>query len=150
MGVVFTMDRSFNPTELKPQESTGKSWQASLPLIGEVPTPEQQSAALVRRFTFRQALRNAAHHSGMEDGDIANKIHISSGYMSKFMASVGEQWAKRLIKFMRVTQSLAPLQWIADQMGCDITLRSALSAELAKAHALIAEHERERRVGRMA
>ena len=141
------MDRSFHPTEWKPQETAGKSWQSSLPLIGEVPTPVHQDPALVRRFTFRQALRDAAHHSGMEDADIAEKIHISSGYMSKFMAGVGEQWAKRLLKFMRVTQSLAPLQWLADQMGCDLTVRHVLSAELAAARALIAEHERK---GRMA
>ena len=95
----------------------------------------------MRRFTFRQALRNAAHHSGLEDGHIAEKIHISSGYMSKFMAGVGEQWAKRLLQFMRVTQSLAPLQWLADQMGCDITVRHVLSAELAAARAVIAAHE---------
>lgn len=135
------MDRSFQPTEWKPQETAGKRWQASLPLIGEVPTPEHQDPALVKRFTFRQALRNAAHHSGLEDGDIAEKIHISSGYMSKFMAGVGEQWAKRLLRFMQVTQSLAPLQWLADQMGCDLTVRHALSAELAAARALIAAHE---------
>lgn len=78
----------------------------------------------------------------MEDKQIAKEIPISNGYMSKFLGNVGEQWAKRLVKFMRVTQSLGPLQWIADQMGCDITLRSAMSAELAAAHALIAAHER--------
>lgn len=137
------MDRSLHPTEWKPQESTGKSWQASLSLIGEVPSPVQQDPALVRRFTFRQALRAAASHSGLEDGAIAEKIHISSGYMSKFMAGVGEQWAKRLLRFMRVTQSLVPLQWLADQMGCDLTVRSAMSAELAAAYAKIAAHERE-------
>lgn len=136
------MDRSFHPTEWKPQETTGKRWQASLPLIGEVPKPSQIEQAVVHRATFSGALNDAAKHSGMEDWDIAEKIHISHGYMSKFMRSVGEQWAKRLIHFMRVTGSLAPLQWLADQMGCDITVRHVLSAELAAARALIAEHER--------
>lgn len=142
------MDRSFHPTEWKPQETTGKRWQASLSLIGEVPKATPRDQALVPRFTFSQSLLDAARHSGMEDKHIAMEIPISAGYMSKFLGNVGEQWAKRLIKFMRVTQSLGPLQWIADQMGCDITLRSAMSAELAAAHALIAEHER--RGGRLA
>lgn len=136
------MDRSFHPTEWKPQETTGKCWQASLPLIGEVPKPSPMNQAVIPRLTFSGALNDAAKHSGMEDWDIAEKIHISHGYMSKFMRSVGEQWAKRLIAFMHVTGSLAPLQWLADQMGCDITVRHVLSAELAAARAVIAEHER--------
>jgi hypothetical protein len=142
MGVVLTMDRSFHPTEWKPQASAGNHSQVSLSLIGEVPRPASQDSNLVRRFTFSQALLDAAHHSGLEDKDIANKIHISSGYMSKFLSGVGEQWAKRLIKFMRVTQSLAPLQWLADQMGCDLTLRHSAAAELAAARARVMELER--------
>lgn len=136
------MDRSFSPTEWKPQESTGKRWQAGLPLIGEVPQLDQLEPSVVRRATFSGALSDAAQHSGMEDYQIADRIHISHGYMCKFMRNVGEQWARRLVAFMRTTGSLAPLQWLADQMGCDITVRSAMSAELAAAHALIAAHER--------
>ena len=142
------MDRSLHPTEWKPQETTGKNWQASLPLIGEVPKPRPMEQTVVHRLTFSQALLDAAKHSGMEDWDIADRIHISHGYMSKFMRSVGQQWAKRLVAFMQVSGSLAPLQWIADQMGCDISVRHVLSAELAAARALIAEHER--RSGRLA
>ncbi len=47
-------------------------------------------------------------------------IHISHGYMSRFMRGVAQQWAKRLVAFMRETRSIAPLQWLADQMGCDV------------------------------
>lgn len=143
------MDRSFERTEWKPQETTGKRTQAGLPLVGEVPQPVATlDPQVVARASFSGVLSHAAQHSGMEDCDIADKIHISHGYMSKFMRSVGEQWAKRLIRFMRITGSLAPLQWIADQMGCDVTVRSVMSAELAAARAVIAEHER--RSGRLA
>ena len=143
------MDRSFERTEWKPQETTGKRTQAGLPLLGEVPQPVATlDPQVVTRASFSGVLSHAAQHSGMEDCDIADKIHISHGYMSKFMRSVGEQWAKRLIRFMRITGSLAPLQWIADQMGCDVTVRSVMSAELAAARAVIAEHER--RSGRLA
>jgi hypothetical protein len=37
---------------------------------------------------------------------------------------------------MRVTRSLAPLQWVANEMGCDITVRSAAAAEKAQLLAL--------------
>lgn len=142
------MDCTFTPTEWKPQETTGKHWQTPLPLIGQVPSPSTLEHFVVQQATFSGVLNHAAKYSGMEDWDIADKIHISHGYMSKFMRTVGQQWAKRLVAFMRVTGSLAPLQWLADQMGCDITVRSVMSAELAAAKALIAEHER--RSGRLA
>lgn len=140
------MDRSFHPTEWKPEASAGNHTQVSLPLIGEVPRPAALEMFVVQQATFNGVLNHACKHSGMEDQEIADAIHISHGYMSRFMRGVGQQWAKRLIAFMRVTGSLAPLQWLADQMGCDITIRSALSAELAAARALIAEHERNGRL----
>lgn len=136
------MDRIFAPPEWKPQATAGNRSQADLALIGEVPTLHLLDLPHVRHATFNGVLNEAAKHSGMEDQDIADKIHISRGYMSRFMRGVGQQWAKRLIAFMRVTNSLAPLQWLADQMGCDITVRNAVSAELAAARARVAELER--------
>ncbi|SDX14226.1 hypothetical protein SAMN05518669_103388 [Variovorax sp. YR634] len=141
------MDRIFEPTEWKPKASAGKRTQVEMPLLAEVQHPAVLEMFVVKQATFSGALNHACKHSGMEDQEIADAIHISHGYMSRFMRGVGQQWAKRLLAFMRVTGSLAPLQWLADQMGCDITIRSALSAELAAAKALIAEHERN---GRMA
>lgn len=136
------MDRIFERTEWKPEESTGKHSQSSLALIGEVPSPAPLEMFVVKQASFCGVLNHAAKHSGMEDWDIADQIHISHGYMSKFMRSVGEQWAKRLVRFMRVTKSIAPLQWLADQMGCDVVIRHAVSAELAEARAKLAELER--------
>lgn len=136
------MDRSFAPTEWKPIASAGNHTQVSLPLIGAVPRQHLLEELLVQRATFSGVLNEACKHSGMEDQDIADAIHISHGYMSRFVRGVGQQWARRLVAFMRVTNSLAPLQWIADQMGCEITVRNAISAELAAARARVAELER--------
>jgi hypothetical protein len=58
--------------------------------------------------------------------------------MSKFMRSVGESWANRMVRFMRTTNCIAPLQKLADDMGCDVTLRSVHAAELAAAKARLA------------
>jgi len=135
------MDRTFHPTEWKPQETTGKRWQGGLSVIDREP-PDVLEVELVERSGFSKALADAALASGLDHYQIADKIHISHGYMCKFMKGVGEQWAKRLVAFMRKTGSLAPLIWLADQMGCDITVRHKVSAELAAARALIAEHER--------
>ncbi|WP_157773623.1 hypothetical protein [Variovorax atrisoli] len=137
------MDRSFFPTEWKPQETTGKRWQAGLSVTEQVPRPEAVELELIERSGFSKALSDAAMQSGMDNYQIADAIHISHGYMCKFMRGVGEQWAKRLVAFMRKTKSLAPLVWLADQMGCDVVVRHKMSAELMAAYSKIQEYERE-------
>lgn len=81
--------------------------------------------AAVERSTFMQCMSEAARHSQLEDLEIARRIGISPGYMSKFMRHVGTQWAERLISYMRETNSIAPLQWIAHQVGCEVVTRVA-------------------------
>ena len=135
------MEISVGRTEWKPKESVGKRSQVEMPFLAEVANLQSLSGPVLGRATFNGCLVEAARHSGMEDHEIADLIHISHGYMSRFMRGVGQQWAKRLVAFMRTTQSYAPLQWIADQMGCDITVRSVVSAELAAARARVAELE---------
>jgi hypothetical protein len=136
------MDRTVPPTEWKPIASAGNRTQVGMPLLSEVSQPAPLEMYVVRQATFNGVLNHACKHSGMEDQEIADAIYISHGYMSRFMRGVGQQWAKRLIAFMRTTKSLGPLQWMADQMGCDLTQRNAISAELAAARARVAELER--------
>lgn len=139
------MDRSVHPTEWKPEASTGNLSQSALALIGEVPKPATLEMFVVRQASFSGVLNHAAKHSGMEDWDIADKIHISHGYMSKFMRTVGQQWAKRLIAFMRVTNSLAPLQWMAHQMGCEVVVLNELQRERDELRARLADIDRRER-----
>lgn len=136
------MQCSVQKSEWKPKESTGKHSQAEMPLLGGVAPLQTVPLSVLDRASFNGCLVEAARHSGMDDNEIADAIHISHGYMSKFMRGVGQQWASRLVRFMRVTQSHVPLQWMANQMGCDITVRSVMSAELAAARARVAELER--------
>ena len=137
------MDRTFHPTEWKPQETTGKRWQGGCSVIEREPAPDVLDVELVERSGFSKALADAALASGLDHYQIADRIHISHGYMCKFMKGVGEQWAKRLIAFMRKTGSLAPLVWLADQMGCDVVVRHKISAELAAARARVVELEQQ-------
>lgn len=133
---------TFTGIDRKPEASDGKRWQAAMPFMAEIAGMHQLPAAVVGKASFSGCLISAAQYCGKEDQEIADEIHISHGYMSRFMRGVAQQWAKRLIAFMRVTQSLAPLQWMADQMGCDIVVRSSISAELAEARARVAELEK--------
>lgn len=138
------MGRSVEQFEWKPEASTGNrsQEQKEMGLIGPVAEPSVLPGVLLTRISFSGALNEAAKASGMEDWEIAEKIHISAGYMSRFMRTVGQQWAKRLVAFMRHTNSRAPLQWIAHQMGCEIVLKDSRAAELASLRTRIQELER--------
>lgn len=140
------MDRSFHPTEWKPEASAGNHSQVSLALIGEVPRQQLLDAVVVQRATFNGVLNEACKNSGMEDQEIADLIHISHGYMSKFMRGVAHQWAKRMVAFMRITNSLAPLQWMAHQMGCRLVMENDVARALAEARARVADLERRERM----
>ena len=131
----MSMSASVRATEWKPQDSAGKHSQGEMPFMGQVGEFHQLPQTLIHKATFSGCLGKAALHSGMEDHEIADAIPISHGYMSKFMRNVGQQWAKRLVKFMHITQSLAPLQWIADQMGCDVVMRSSREARIRQLEA---------------
>jgi len=131
------MDRSLQPVEWKPEASAGKHWQveASPPALGPEPPPTMLDPFLLARVSFSGALNEAAKSSGKEDQAIAAEIHISAGYMSRAMRGIWQHWAKRLIAFMRATNSRAPLQWIAHQVGCEVVVRSTRDARIRELEA---------------
>lgn len=136
------MDRSIWRGESKPQESGRNSTQLGLPILGQVGKPREMDQRAVASADFSGVLAFALMQTGMDDSYFAEKLHISKGYMSRFVREAGEAWAKRLIRFMRETGSLGPLQWIAYQMGCELVVRSSKDAEIAELEARIAEMRR--------
>lgn len=128
----MSMGRSLQPTEWNTEATAGMHLQVPLSgMLAAVPEPQLLAAAVIERATFSGCLVSAMHHCGKDDQTIAAEIHISQGYMSRFLRGVGQQWAKRLVAFMRRTNSLAPLQWIAHQVGCDVVRRDSRAAEVA-------------------
>jgi len=97
---------------------------------------------VIEQASFSGCLVAAAHNSGKDDQEIADEIHICHGYMSRFMRGVAQQWARRLVAFMHATRSLAPLQWMANQMGCELVVRNRLEAEKQLLLARLRELER--------
>jgi hypothetical protein len=102
-------------------------------------------ASALTAATFTGVLGWALIQSGMEQRDAAREVHVSEGYMSRFVSSLGEQWARRTVRFMRATESLGPLQWMAEQVGCDVVQRDTRAAEVAALQARLAELQREGR-----
>jgi hypothetical protein len=133
------MDLIAHPPEWKPLASAGKHSQ--VPELGPASPPTLLDVFVLERATFNGALNESVRRSGKEDQQIADEIHISPGYMSRFMRGVGQQWAKRLVAFMQVTNSRAPLQWIAHQVGCEIVLKDSRAIEVAALRAKLRELE---------
>lgn len=135
----MSMDCSVQRFEWKPEASAGKHSQVEL--LDAPSAPTLLDAFVLVRATFNGALNESVRRSGKEDQQIADEIHISAGYMSRFMRGVGQQWAKRLVAFMQATNSRAPLQWLAHQVGCEVVLKDSRAQEVAALMARLKELE---------
>lgn len=135
----MSMDCSFAGTEWKVKASAGKHSQVEV--LGPESAPTLLDAFVLVRASFNGALNESVRRSGKEDQQIADEIHISAGYMSRFMRGVGQQWAKRLVAFMHATNSRAPLQWLAHQVGCEVVLKDSRAVEVAALMARLKELE---------
>ena len=104
-------------------ESKGDKAQREMPFFAAVQAPQVAPAEFITRSSWEGAIRYSTQRSGMDDYEIADSLHISHGYMSKVLKGTAGLYGLRLVRFMKLTGSLAPLQWLADQMGCDLVLR---------------------------
>jgi hypothetical protein len=143
MGI--NMHQSFAAFDRKLPATAGTHSQRELQIHSEAPPAQRLQllpAVALTEATFTGVLGFALIQAGAEQRDVARAVHVSEGYMSRFLSSLGEQWAKRLVRFMRATRCLGPLQWLADQVGCEIVQRDARAAEVAALQARVAELQR--------
>lgn len=120
----------------------GMRTQDSLALISSVSGPHVLPIEVVQRANFNGMLHSASMHSGKDDQTIAAEIFISQSYMSRLMSGMFSKWADVLIRFCTATNSLGPVQWIADRLGADVVVRQKFVSE---ADRLRAENEALRR-----
>lgn len=133
------MNSTVPATEWKGEESTGKHSQGDFPFLAAVQPAKAAPAVFIAACEDVGALRYAAQCSGMDDFEVADELAISHGYMSKVLHGTAGLYGKRLVRFMRVTGCIAPLQWLAEQMGCEVVVKDARAAEVAALHARLAE-----------
>ena len=136
------MQSTLNRVEWKGEESTGNHSQGGFPFLAQVRGPALADAAFVRAAPAAAALRYAVQRSGKDDFEVADEINISHGYMSKVLKGAAGLHNARMVAFMRSTGSLAPLQWLAEQVGCDVVQRDGRAAEVAELQARLRELER--------
>lgn len=91
-----------------------------IPSMCVVPDPYRMPDELVEKITNVGALRYSVQLSGRDDYEIADAIGISHGYMSKVLKGTASLGERRLVKFMRETNSIAPLQRLGYEMGCEV------------------------------
>ena len=130
------MGSTLHPSHWKPASTAGNhvGSQRELPVLAEAPPtrayrllpPEVMSGA-----TFTNVLEHMALHSGMDRYKLAQEVFISKGYLTKVLGGVGECWARLLVRLMRECRCLGPLQWIAEQVGCELVIRDSRAAEVA-------------------
>jgi len=124
--------------------TTGNHWQLAprdAAPVTFVPPPHVGDGEVIRRMPAAGALRYAIQMSGYDDHEIAERIGISKGYMSKVLKGTAGLYGKRLVRFMQETNSIAPLQWLAEQMGCRVSVVDRDSLERTRLLARIAELE---------
>jgi hypothetical protein len=138
------MGQSIGAAEWKDRDSPEKdsTAQGQLALLSAMPPMGVADLAFLDRCSWEGACRYAVQRSGKDDYEVADDVGISHGYICKILKGTAGLWGKRLVRFMRQTQCLAPLQWIAHQMGCDVVPRSSQAAEIARLRAALAEAER--------
>jgi len=140
----MSMFSSTTATEWQVQASAGNLGQYQLPVHNEIKERQMTLLPLValRGASFSSVLLNAVQRSDHDQNSLAQRMHISEGYMSRFLKTRAAAWAKRLIKFMHETHDLGALQWIAHEMGCDLVVRTAAEAEARALRARLNEIER--------
>jgi hypothetical protein len=136
------MQSTLPRVEWKGEESTGKHPQGAFPFLAKVRAPALAEIEFIRVAPAPAALRYAVQRSGKDDHEVADEIAISHGYMSKVLKGTAGLHNARLVAFMRSTGSLAPLQWLAEQVGCDVVQRDNRAAEVAELQARLRELER--------
>ena len=117
------------------------SQQREMPFMGLV-SLRMSNPLHLGQMTDTGALRLSIQESGLDDYEAADRLGISHGYMSKVCHGTAGLYGRRLVKFMQITGSLAPLQWLAEQMGCEVVAKDARAAEVAALKARLQQLER--------
>lgn len=107
----------------------------------ELPPLQLADAAYIRHCSWDSSLRYAVQRSGADDYEVADDIPVSHSYMSKILKGSAGLHGTKLVTFIRRTRSLAPLQWLAEQLGCDVVPRDSRAAEVAALTARLRELE---------
>ena len=104
--------------------------QREMPFMALIRDPHKADLSFIGLASWVGVLRYCIQRTGMGDYEVADKLHISHGYMSKVLKGTAGLHGERLVRFMAITQCIAPSQWIAHHTGCDLTMRDPAQARI--------------------
>lgn len=106
--------------------------QREMPFFSGVTPPHMADLSFIEAASFSGVLRYCIQRSGFDDYEVADRLHISHGYMSKVLKGTAGLHGDRLVRFMAITQCVAPSQWIAHHTGSDVVMRDPAKARIAE------------------
>jgi len=112
---------------------TGGKRQREIPNVAMVRPAQGADDDFISRASWGGVLRYAVQRSGKDDYEVADEIHISHGYISRVLKGTAGLWGDRMVAFMRSTGSVAPLQWLANEMGFELRLKERSEEEILEA-----------------
>ena len=113
--------------------------QRQLPILSEMPRPARADDNLVSHAgDLLAAVQMCVQLSGLSNETICERMGIDPGHWTRMMQGRASLQLRKLPALMRVCGNLAPLQYLAREMGYDLyedakaKRKAELVAELAK------------------
>jgi hypothetical protein len=95
--------------------------QRELPILSEMPRPARADDNLVvRAGDLLAAVQMCVQLSGLSNETICERLAIDPGHWTRMMQGRASLQLKKLPALMRICGNLAPLQWLAQEMGFDL------------------------------
>jgi len=123
-------------------ETKGDSAQREMPFFAIARGSHQAPSEFIAAASWVGVLRYCVQRSGFDDYEVADLLHISHGYMSKVLKGTPGLHGERLIRFMSITNCVAPTQWLAHNTGCDLTMRDPAKARIQQLERELADARR--------
>ena len=120
-------------------QSQGDCMQREIPILAEMPKPARADDNLVGRAgDLLAAVQMCVQLSGLSNEAICERMGIDPGHWTRMMQGRASLQLRKLPDLMRICGNLAPLQYLAREMGFDLyedaraKRRAELEAELAR------------------
>lgn len=97
------------------------------------------SEDLLARMPFEAVLNDAARESGMKDYQLAERLNVNRGHLSRWFRGEARTQAQRFVGFCLETRSLGVLQHMANSVGCDLVPRAPQQARILELQAELAK-----------
>ncbi len=113
--------------------------QREMPWLSEMRRPQMADAALVNnRRDMLEAVQLCVQLSGEKNEALRQSLSVTKGHFTKIMQGAASLPLRKLPALMRQAGNIAPLQWLAHEMGYELQEVSK-TARIAELESLLAK-----------